>query len=363
MDNFLNGGVAELEQAKEAVLNEARLNAEAEELEKALRSKEKDLNAQKKFMTDKIESQIKNRRAELEDAHDDRIQDSKKTLRQAQKAKKDAMTAAVNSRIDRETTAHTSENSQIRTKIRAEFKQWKIPGFANTSYYYALFAPKTVKDVAAIIITVLICFAVIPNVVCALISVGTFVKVLVYAGIIVLFVLIYLLISVWTKSGAKSKIIEKVRPWRNKYKENKKLIRKLSRNIRTDDDESMYGLEDFDSEIARAEEEVESLEANKAEALLNFDNQTAAAIRAEIERENMPVIEEIEAEARELKQSCAAKQAEASAATNGLTNNYIATLGAKNATPEKIDSMIALINDGKASTIMQALDIINGEIK
>lgn len=112
-----------------------------------------------------------------------------------------------------------------------------------------------------------------------------------------------------------------------------------------------------------APEPVRMVSVNDSAALKDFDTNTAARIRMEIENENIPVIQQLEADGKALKADFVQKQADAQAAQTEINNTYAAYLGAKNATPEKIDDMITIIEEGRASTIMQALDIINGEIK
>ena len=143
----------------------------------------------------------------------------------------------------------------------------------------------------------------------------------------------------------------------------KKKIKKLSKNIRGDGDDTSYGLDSFDSEIERCSRIVEEKEAGKTAALAEFDEHTANAIKAEIESENLPVIEEMEVRCAALKEDMIAKQAASQSASANLAGTYGAFLGTKNATPEKIDELIKIINSGQASTIMQAIDCLNGEIK
>ena len=329
---------------------------------KALRSKEKDIEAQKKFMTDKIDSTVKSRRNALEKTHDEQINAAKKELRSARKEKTDAKNEAVSERITDETSALVTENSKIRSRIKTLFRQAKIPGFCNSDYYYAMFATRTAKDFVIFAITVVIAVAVIPNIVCALIKTTTTIKILIYIGIVVLFLLIYFLVFFWTRAGSKAKVIERVRPDRKRYAENRKQIKNISKNIRVDQDESTYGLHEFDAEIARCEQIAQQCEEAREAALQEFDEHTATAIKAEIESENLPIIEQMEQEAAQLKNDLSQKQSESQAATTLLANNYTSFLGAKNCTPEKIDELIALIRDGKAQTIMQAIDLQNGEI-
>lgn len=363
MENFLSGGIAELEQAKAAIAHASELTADMEETEKLLKANEKDVDAQKKFMNDKIEASIRNRREELEKAHDDQIAIAKKDLKSAEKNKKSARNKAVNERISESTEYLIQENKRLNSQIKNIFKQANVPSFCNTRFYYALFGARTIGDFFIFAITVLIAVAVIPNVVCALLDVKTVFKVLIYIGIILVFLLIYFLIFISTRTDQKAAAIDKARSIRKRISANNKQIKSLSANIKNDQDESTYGLETFNSEIDRCTAAVKEREDAKAAAVEDFNNYTANSIRQEIENENLPVIEELEIEGKALKADLEKKQADAKAANDELTSTYSAMLGAKNATVEKVDELIGIINEGKAQTIMQALDVLNGEMK
>jgi len=363
MENFLSGGILELKEARAAVSNAERLTSEMEETEKLLKANDKDVDAQKKFMNDKIESSIRNRREELEKAHDDQIAIAKKDLKSAEKNRKNARSKAVNERIAESTEFLNEENKKLNSQIKSVFKQGKVPSFCNTSLYYALFNAKTVKDFVIFAIAVLVAIAVIPNVVCLLLDVKTIYKVLIYIGIILIFLAIYFLVLIGTKSDSKAQAIDKAGAMRRKIAANKKQIKAMSNSIRSDVDESSYGLETFDSEISRCTQAIEEKEEAKKAALEDFDNYTAASIRTEIENENLPVIEQLELDGKALKADLEQKQAATQNAGNEIASKYAAFLGAKNANVDKIDELIGIINDGRAQTIMQALDVLNGEIK
>ena len=101
----------------------------------------------------------------------------------------------------------------------------------------------------------------------------------------------------------------------------------------------------------------------REDALRIFEEETAVQIKDEIEKENMPAIEQMESELNGMKVDLEEKRASLRAISETLANNYSAYLSKKNMSPEKIDTMISLIQDGKAETIMQAMDLMNGEIK
>ncbi len=363
MDNFLSGGAAELKQAKTAITRANKLNEAMLESEKLAKANDKDVESQKKYMNDKIESTIKSRRDELERTHDNQIAEVKKDLKNVEKDRKTAKAKAINDRITGETDSYATENKKLKGQIKTLFKQAKIPTFFNNRLYYALFYPKTILDFLILAAVVILTIAVIPNIVIALIDTTTFLKILLYVGIVLVFLAIYFIILITTRGPAKEVALEKARAIRKRIRSNKKQIRITSDNIRTDTDESSYGLEEFDENIQQINAAIEEKEEAKAAALREFDETTAARIRMEIENENLPVIQQLEADGKALKADFAQKQIDAQNAQTEINNTYAAYLGAKNASPEKIDDMITLIEEGRAQTIMQAIDIINGEIK
>ncbi|MBR3004149.1 MAG: hypothetical protein IKH67_03655 [Lachnospiraceae bacterium] len=363
MENFLGGGVAELEKAKADIMAGRELSIAADEAEKALRAKEKDVETQKKYMTDKIESTIRSRRVELEKSHDEVIHGASKRLKEAERNKKTAKMDAVNARVKNETAELVEENKHLNRENKDLFKQWKMPGFCNTSYYYAMFSPRHAHEFLIFAATVIIAIALIPNIVCLLLNVTTAVKIIIYIAIVVFFLLIYFLILLLTRGGAKAKVVEKGRPNRDQIRANKKKIKQLAKSIRKDDDEEQYGLGEFDAEIEKERDAVAEAMEKKAEALKAFDAETAVEIKDEIEKENVPIIQNMEQEAKDLKEAALAKRADAQEAATAITENYQSYLGDKNLNPEKIDELIKLFDDGQATTIMQALDLQKGEIK
>lgn len=363
MENFLSGGVAELKQARAAIIKAEKLNSEMLETEKLIKANDKDVDAQKKFMNDKIESSVKKRREEVEKYHDQQIADGKRDIKSIEKERKSAKTKAVNSRISGETDSLATENKKLNNQIKTLLRQAKVPTIFNNGLYYALYSPKSLKDFLILALAAIITMAVIPNVVCMLIDTTVVIKALIYVGIILVFLLIYFIIFIATRSTSKAAALEKTRAIRKRIKNNKKQIRITSDSIRTDKDESVYGLEKFDENIQQKTTALEAKEDAKAAALKDFDNTTAAEIRAEIENENLPKIQQLEADGKALKADFAQKKIEAETAAAEVNNSYTAYLGAKNTNAEKIDEMITLMEEGRAQTIMQALDIINGEIQ
>lgn len=360
MENFLSGGTAELEAAKRAVIDEAEKHKAAQEASGALKAKEKELNAKKMFMSDKIDSTIKNRRSDLEKDHDSKIRDAEKDLKEARKNKKDALSRAVDNRIKLETADLAAENKKLKRENKDLFKANKVPGFCNTNLYYSLFVPRTGKDFAVFALSIVIAAALIPNVVCALIEWKLIFKIILYVAIVVFFALIYFLITIWTKSGNKADVLEQARPNMKAVRMNKKSMKKLERGIKKDGDEAQYGLSSFDAEIERRQAIFDGKKKDKENALAEFDQVTSAQLKARIEDEIVPEIEDLTAQQQELEKALAQADAQAQQASEHLASQYIIYLGEKNITCEKIDELISIINDGRAADIAGALEILKG---
>lgn len=363
-NNFLSGGIAELQQAKTAISEANHLQSAFDASMATVSAKEKDLESQKKYVNDKINSAIKERRGQLKKTHDEQVDAANKNLKEAEKQRRAAKSDAVQQRISTETSDLATQNENLKKQTKALFKDNKIPGYANSRFFYALYAPRTAGDFIILVLTVVITLGVIPNVVCALLQTDKLIiKILVYLAIVVFFVAIYFIVFLASKRNTKGGVLEQARPLRASIKKNNKEIKKMSKTIVKDKDESGYGLEGYDSEIAALQQTLNDTVQKREDALKVFDEETAVQIREEIQRENQPALDQMTEELKTCREEFEKAKESATKAAENVSSNYEVYLGKKNTSPEKIDGLIALIQEGKASTIMEALDIQNGEIK
>ena len=365
MDNtFLEGGIENLEKVKEKLQEESGKQEAFNAAEAELKAKQKDLENQKKYMTDKIATATKERRAELKKQHDEQVDAVAKELKEAEKRRKDAKASAVSERMKNETADLVAQNEGFKKANAELFRANKVPAFCNTEFYYSLFAPKTGKNFIFFIITVIVTLGLIPNIICLLIKSDQLIlKILVYMAIVIFFAAIYFVIFATTRGKGRGAAIEQGRLNMDQIEKNNKEIKKIQHGIKTDKDESLYGLEEYDAQISEFQSSLESKITERDEALKVFDEETSLSIKDEIEKENIPVIEQLEAELSEMENGLNEQKAEVVSLGEEISNSYGVFLGKKNMSEERIDKMIGLMQEGKAETIMQALDQINGEIK
>ncbi len=362
--NFLSGGIAELQQAKTTIADANRLQANFDAAMAVASAKEKDFESQKKYVNDKINSAIKERRSVIKKTHDEQVDLANKNLKEAEKKRRNAKADAVQARISNETSDLNEQNDALKKQVKSLFKDNRMPAICNTKFFYALYAPKSASDFIILVLTVILTLGVIPNVVCALLQTDKLIiKILIYLAIVVFFVALYFIIFLISKRNAKGGIIEQARPLRASIKKNNKEIKKMSHSIVKDKDESTYGLEGFDSEIDSLQKVLNDTVQKREDALKVFDEETAVQIRDEIQKENQPTLDKMMEEMKASRAEFDSAKAQAAQAAENVTNNIEVYLGKKNTSVEKIDGLISLIQEGKASTIMEALDIQNGEIK
>jgi hypothetical protein len=354
--NLLEGGIEQLNEMKECLLelggyrsNNETLIHEEEALENRIGSTQKDLE-------DEIEGTTKKRRQEIEDAFDkqlDKLHTRSKRIRDKRERSK---SHKVSQRIKEETSDTRSENAQLKQETKTLFKQKHVPGFCNTKLYYALFAPKCLSDymiiLGALILTLFlvpcgIYFFLLPEEKIIYLILTYVLSVLFFGGI-------YVLIANCTKVKFPDEI-RKVKGIRTQIRANKKKIAIIKKNIRKDRDESTYGLQEFDAELAKLEQETAEIVSQKKEALLTFDQSTRHIIASEIEGSYKEKLEGLKAELT--KASAAVKQAEEriKALTLKVASDYEPFLGKDMMNQNVLDALINILQEGNAANISEAI--------
>lgn len=354
--NLLEGGIEQINEIKEFLLelggyrtNNDTLIHEEEVLENRISSTQKDAE-------DEIERTTKKRRQEIEDAFEkqlDKLHTRSKRIRDKRERDK---SLKVSQRIKAETSDIRSENTQLKQEAKTLFKQKHVPGFCNTKLYYALYAPASLSDYFIILGALVLILFVVPCGIYFLLlpEEKILYLILTYVLSVLFFGGLYVLIANGTKVKFTDEI-RKVKGLRAQIRANKKKIAIIKKNIRKDRDESTYGLQEFDAELAKLEQETAEIISQKKEALLTFDQSTRHIIAAEIEGSYKEKLEGLKAELA--KASAAAKQAEEriKALTLKLASNYEPFLGKDMMTLKKLDTLINILQEGNAANISEAI--------
>ena len=353
MSNLLDGGAEQLEEVRMAIANMAKKEQELKDSDRAFKAKQKEYELQQKRVADKITAAIKKERADVEKEHEGILNEASKAVKEAEHQKKNAKSAAVNLRIQEETFDYVTENKRLAAENSDIMKKGKLPFFCKNPMYYSLFSPVSKLDYLICSIAIVIFAGIIPFVVSLFLKTAV-VKALVWTLIILFFAAIYFVVFTWTRKGSKNEYVTLMRPNAERIAANKATIKKFNKDIKSDPDESRYNLGAFDEKLGRAKYDYESKTQARDEALKYFDDVRSEEIKNSIQTENEASLNELNNEVEALKAENAAKNDEYSAASN-VFNDYKAELGDKNMTPDRINELMGLINEGKAFTVKEAL--------
>lgn len=261
-------------------------------------------------------------------------------------------------RIDKETEYLFKENQGKKSEIVTMYKNDKVPFFCRMGYYFAMFAPKSIGDFFMILVTLLIAFGGIPMLVWYFIPDRTTTHlIIIYVIAVLLFGGIYGLILYFTKIK-HSQTIKTARDISLQIRANKKEIKAVKKRIRSDEDESGYGLGDIDNKIAGLQKELDDVIAKLEAAKAEFENVTKGALKADIEAKNKENLDALEAE-------CVAKAQELAEANEALDkldaeyeNVYLARIPKEYLKEAKLDRLIELFENGNAVSIDSAILIM-----
>ncbi len=354
--NLLAGGAEELNEIKECLLELYGYQSNSETLILEEEALENSISCTQKEAEDEIERTTKKRRQEIEDAFDqqlDKLHAREKRIRDKRERSK---SLKVSQRIMAETSDIRSENTQLKLDAKTLIKQKRIPAFCNTKLYYALYAPSFLSDyliiLGALVFTLFlvpcgIYFLLLPKEIISYLILSYVLSVLFFGGL-------YVLVANRTKVRFTDEL-NKVKGIRTQIRTNKKKIAVIKKNIRKDRDESTYGLQEFDAELAKLEQETAEIMSQKKEALLTFDQSTRHIIATQIEGSYKEKLEGLKADFA--KASAAAQKAEEriKALTLKMASDYEPFLGKDMMTLKRLDTLANILQEGNAANISEAI--------
>lgn len=343
-----------LTEAKEALQQLEAARAKQEELQLSEKRQSKLLASEKKAVEDAVNSTIKKRKDELASSYDTEIaklQDSmKKTRAKREKAKQQG----IKERIEAQLAPFKEENKEMNGKIKTMLKQDHAPAFCNSTLFYALYFPRSVKEVLTMIFTFLVCCAGIP---CGIFWLLPERKplwlVLIYLGVIIIFGGLYIMVGNVTKDAHRQVLLEAGQV-RRAIAKNRKKMNSITRSIRREKSEEHYDLSAFDRELADKEKEKTELAAKKEEAMAYFIRTTKPAITEEIVSGSRERISQLEAAYGQTEKELAENADVIKNASLTLSNDYESYIGKEFMQADKLEALIRILQDGKAANITEA---------
>lgn len=358
--SILMGNREQLVKIREELTDQNSLKENIQSLTMENLSLQKDIEAEEKLVQDTVSTTVKKRREELEAGYNKELSYASSKLKAAKDKKESARKKAVEERISQETAEIKKENKSLHKEIKAAFKEKKVPGFCDSTFFYSLYCTSGIKEFIIFAITTVILIALIPNAVCYFFTGFWVWRILIYIGIVAVFVALYIIVYKFTKAKDKE-VFEQMRPHRIKILENLRQIKKIRKRIKKDENESEYGLTAFDTEISSLEEAQTGLQKDKEKAMEGFEELTAKALEDEIKNRSKEKISEMKEQLKNtsnLVKELEEKQKELSLR---IASDYEAYLGKEFMTIERIEELIRIIEEEKASTIAEAVEVTKNQ--
>lgn len=364
--NILAAGKDTLLEIREQVLELDGCRTRAEELTQEESKLERAVTLREKQMNEEIADTIKKRRNEVMvtfQKEEGKLQEQQKKLR----AKKEKYKSGkMSERIKSETAGLVEENRELAAEARSAFKQSRTPRILNSALYYGLFMPKNAADLLICMVAFVILFVLAPiglhQILPEAVTRFWWHWVLIYVMLILLFGGLYVLIHNKTKA-AYGETLVKGRRIRGRIRLNKRTMAKIRRQIRRDKDESVYGLEHFDEEIAAVQVEAQELAQRKKDALAYFESTTKGAITEEIRGRILPEIERMKEEHDAIRQTLKSTQDKVKQKSLYVAENYEALLGKEFISATVLSRLLELLEQGRADSIGAALALYKAEGK
>ena len=131
--------------------------------------------------------------------------------------------------------------------------------------------------------------------------------------------------------------------------------------ILKDKDEQGYHLEEFDEELQGLDAQIQQSMQEKKEALAAFETSTSAMLTDEIRGRYAEMLAKFKLEKTEAEQYLKDVDTEIKEVNKYITANFEAFLGKDYVTERALQAMIAIMEEGRASTVAEALALYKAE--
>jgi|BioPla2DNA2_1021312.scaffolds.fasta_scaffold13350_5 hypothetical protein len=355
-NSLLSGGVETLQEIKECLLELQGFQTQYDSLTAQEEKVKKEIQSVEKALSEEITSTLKKRRQEIEDTFDKQIHKSQAKVKKAKDKRDKHKNSKISERIQAETTYLREDNNRLTLEIKTLLKQKRLPSFCNTRVFYALYLPKYFGDFLIILLTLLLALFVIPCGIYFFVlpEEKTLYLILSYVFSILVIGIIYVLIGNFTKEK-NPEVMNQIKGLRSEMMKNKKKMSAIKKSIMKDSDESSYGLENFDTEIAKLEKKSDEIVEQKKSALLTFDNTTNLIITSEIKSRYEEKLNRLQSEHDDICAKSSQMEDKVKALTLKIASEYEPILGKDLMTLDRLDALTNILKAGNAQTVSEAI--------
>ena len=321
---------------------------------------EQELETANRAVADAVNQTVKKRLDEINSSYDKEIAKGQERLKKARAKREKAKNKGMKERIAEETSELREHNRELKLQMKTLFQKERVPGFCNSTYYYALYDPRGVKEFMLFFMTILVCFLAVPCGIYFLLlqqrqmwylAAVYFLDVLLFGGL-------YVLVGNKTRLRYQD-ALKRGRAIRNTLRANRKKIRVITHTIQKDGNEDIYDLEKYDDEIACVEQELSEITTRKKDALNTFESVTKNIISDEIVASHKSHLDDLKQALEDT--SLALRNLENSIKEQNIriTDTFGPYLGKEFFEPDRLSELSRIIQSGTASNITEAITAYN----
>lgn len=346
-----------LSEARQAVENLNRMKTERGQLDLEEKQLRRQLETEKKAAEDSVALTVKKRREEINSSYDKEIAKGQERLKKARQKREKAKNQGMRDRIAEETAPLHAHNRELKTQMRGLLQKERLPRFCGSTWYYALYMPRSLREIGILVLFILFFFAALPWAIYLLIGETvrkSWMLILIYLLDILLAGGLYLTVGNHTKMG-HLEAVRQGRLIRDTIHTNQKKIRLITNTIRRDRNEAIYDLEKYDDEIARTEQDLTELTRKKQDALNTFDTVTQNIISDEIWNNSREKIRQLEEERTRKEERLKTWDQQIKDLSLEITDRYEIYIGKEFMQPERLAELERLIRSGQAANLSDAI--------
>ena len=218
--------------------------------------------------------------------------------------------------------------------------------------------PGSIADFLYCILTFVILFGGIPAIIWYFLPkpVSTYVIALIYVGLIIVFGGIYMLVFSTSRTKYRD-IVNAGNNARKRIRNNKKVIDKISKNIKKDKDDTQYGLENYNAQLEDIRIKLEDLAAKRKDALKAFDESTKQAVTDEIKNAAQEEIDGYKSRLSELTVNLSGIRDYIKQKKIYIAENYEVFLGKEIVDTENLKALLKLSEKNQTATISELIEL------
>lgn len=311
----------------------------------------KSLDTLKRNIEKEKNETVKNRRLDVETGFDRQIKEVDGEISAITSRRQKAREEGVKNRVAENTAGLRQEIENTKTQIVEYLKENKAPSILGKRIFYTFFSPMNAADWA---VNIIIAALMVGAIILAYVKKATLPVFLCTLGAVVALLVIYVVIYSKVKERYHDQVVT-CKVLLKGIAEREKAIKAITKNIQKDTDDSVYNLSEYDNELQMKNQQKTEINAQKAEALTQFDNTTAGMITGEIDSKYAADISTLEAEIAQNADSINLFTEKVAASETRLNNEFVQYVGARNLSHERLEKMIGLIDSGEAASVSDAV--------